>query len=67
MKACVRAVPLIADELPVKVIVPVPGINVPPLLIQLPDSVIDVPVVNVPEVNVRSPVTFRIAGAVKFP
>ena len=54
-------------EEPVNVTVPVPGVNVPPLLVQLPETLILVPAVNVPAVNVTFPLIFNVAGAVKLP
>ena len=52
---------------PSKVTAPVPGVNVPPLLVQLPAILVLAPAVNVPAVNVRPPVMLSNAGEVKLP
>ena len=59
--------PLIAIELPVKLTVPLPGVNVPPLFDQLPATLTAVPAVSVPAVKVRLPPIVKVAGAVKSP
>ena len=46
---------------------PVPGVNVPPLFVQLPVAFVFAPAVNVPAVNVAFPLIFSVAGAVKLP
>jgi hypothetical protein len=62
------AVPLIACATPLlNVTVLVPGVNVPPLFVQLFPALIVVPAVNVPAVNVARPVMVIVVGAVKLP
>jgi len=69
LNVCVTAVPLIACPAVVllNVTVPAPGVNVPPLFVQSPPTLMFVPAVNVPAVNVSVPVIFKVAGGVKFP
>lgn len=46
---------------------PDPGVNVPPLLVQLPAAVMFAPAVNVPAVRSVLPLISKVAGAVKVP
>ena len=50
----------------VRVTVPERAVKVPEL-VQLPETFILVPAVNVPAVNVTFPLIFNVAGAVKLP
>lgn len=59
--------PIVCGALPLKLIVPDPAVNVPPLFVQLPDAVRLVFAVKVPAVNVAAPVIDIVAGAVKLP
>ena len=49
------------------VTVPAPGVNVPPLFVQVPVTFVLAPAVNVPAVSVTRPEIFIVAGAVKLP
>src|SRR5436190_19904186 len=62
LKVCVAAVPFkFWPAPPLKVTVPVPGVNVPPLLVQLTATLIfaAVPAANVPEVSNIVPLSGR--------
>ena len=50
-----------------KFTVPEPGVNMPPLLVQLPLTLVFAPAVKVPAVRVTLPLTLSVAGAVKLP
>ena len=62
---------IIWAAVPTKLTVLTPGVNAPPLLVQLPVMFTFAPAVKVPAVSVMVAVgvllIFRVAGAVKFP
>ena len=59
--------PIVWPAPPLKVVVPAPGVNVPPLLVQLPVTLVFVPPVKTPVASNRLPFTFSVAGPVKPP
>jgi len=63
----VVALPPIANPLPFMDTVPLPAVNVAPLLVKLPVRLRFVFAVNVPAVKIEFPVTDIVAGAVKLP
>jgi hypothetical protein len=68
LKVWDAALPLIdCAPVPLKVTAPVPGVKVPPLLVQLPAALMVAPAVNVPAVSVTFPFTVSVAGAEKLP
>src|SRR6202008_4412664 len=68
LKVWVEAVPFIAcAPEPWNKVVPVPGVYVPPLLVQLPNALILAPDVSVPEVRVVFPLTTTVSGQVNVP
>src|SRR5260221_14247691 len=64
----VEVVPLIVwPAPPLKVTVLLPAVNVAPLLVQFPVTLVLVPPVKVPAERKRFPPTLRVAGPVKPP